>query len=860
MQIVPIFNPRIELQPKQGTILDLVEEGTATWVGGGGGRGGAKSGCIHRVMLARRLMHPGTIGAIVMRNSDQVRDYHELPIIRTWPQLEAGYHKGERTISLPFRDGPPSVIKFTYAETLKDVIRRFRSANYFDIAIDQAEQFTEEELREIKQAVRWPGVPEGTCKLWLFFNMGGVGIDFMRKKFHDLEYNEREDPKQFEFVHFFPYDNVEWSRPALEADGLTPEDYYSWSEKKRIEYCATRSQYGRDLMSQDDALVKRDFYGSWDVLEGAFFAKSFDRNSTVISPETVDEMVKPWWERWLAQDWARGHFCPTYWMAHGEMSPAEAKRYLDWDVRLTLRVIVVYREYIAGGETNRQADAAKYVSGEFDEQDVAAQIVERTPQREREQMSDFFLSPDAFGKKSSQNTIAQIQGEILSEAGMPYPRQADHDRPGGWSLISRLFLATKRKGQRNDQVILISANCPALISSIPLLMRNPKDLSDVLKTDESTARIEMDCFVAGTPVWTLRGQVPIEAVRAGDHAMTRLGWKRVTRAWKNRIDAPVVRALFSDGREIFCTPDHRFWTQRGFCPLNTLRYDDKLLSWNSLNSMGEPIDSVRMGITLAAGDSCTGRSGLGPSAPFLAGCISTIKTMLQRALRTLTTWNASLQNSTCESMGRFASPIQPHWQKRARQQRIGTSPEKVEHGTGHTQKGGDRQSPSRSANNAGMDSTASLTPGFAVPSARLNGGEIINSISSRFNASSAAMLCCETDFPTSEPVASNAVLLYGLETAGFADVYDLEVEDAHEFFANGILVHNCSDAFRYALKSKLEPGKKPKAVENEEKLRALQEAGLDQHSLNVYRIQLSQEVRTSEAPARLGHGRVGRRM
>ena len=75
---------------------------------------------------------------------------------------------------------------------------------------------------------------------------------------------------------------------------------------------------------------------------------------------------------------------------------------------------------------------------------------------------------------------------------MPYPRQADNDRSGGWSLMSRLFLATKRKGQRNDQVILISANCPALISSIPLLMRNPKDLSDVLKTDESTARIEMD--------------------------------------------------------------------------------------------------------------------------------------------------------------------------------------------------------------------------------------------------------------------------------------------------------------------------------------------------------------------------------
>jgi hypothetical protein len=28
-------------------------------------------------------------------------------------------------------------------------------------------------------------------------------------------------------------------------------------------------------------------------------------------------------------------------------------------------------------------------------------------------------------------------------------------------------------------------------------------------------------------------------------------------------------------------------------------------------------------------------------------------------------------------------------------------------------------------------------------------------------------------------------------------VYDLTIENNHEYFANGILVHNCSDATRY---------------------------------------------------------------
>ena len=47
--------------------------------------------------------------------------------------------------------------------------------------------------------------------------------------------------------------------------------------------------------------------------------------------------------------------------------------------------------------------------------------------------------------------------------------------------------------------------------------------------------------------------------------------------------------------------------------------------------------------------------------------------------------------------------------------------------------------------------------------------------------------------------------LLELRAAGFADVYDIEVEGDHEFFANGILVHNC----RYLLKSYLDAEPRP---------------------------------------------------
>lgn len=486
------MNFDLVLQPKQWKLFDLIEKSPATWIGNGGGRGGAKSGAMQRIMLARRLERPGTLGCILMRNSDQVKRYHEDVMIRTWPQLMDGYHKTERKISIHFRKGPPSEIQFSYAESLDDVIRRFRSANYYDIFIDQAEQFSEAELREIKQAVRWPQVPMGTCKMLLAFNMGGVGIGFLRQKFHFKEYSERESASDFAFVHVGPYDNVEWVRPALESQGLTEKDYYSWSADQRKTYCATQSDYGKALVSQDDALVKRDFEGSWESLEGAYFARSFDRDKTVITPEQVRKLVKPWWERWLGEDWGRGHWCPTYWTASGEVSPEEAKKILDWTIHYPIKMVVTYREYIAGGEAASDGGGNR----ELDEEDIGRKIVELTVDNERDLMSDFFLSPDAFAKRQSSNTISEKLGTIMSQHGMPYPRLADNDRIGGWTLMSAMLLSSKRCGSMGDECWLISANCPELVSAIPLAMRDPKNLDDVLKTDLGQAKIEQDVLDA----------------------------------------------------------------------------------------------------------------------------------------------------------------------------------------------------------------------------------------------------------------------------------------------------------------------------------------------------------------------------
>src|SRR5581483_6053192 len=99
---------------------------------------------------------------------------------------------------------------------------------------------------------------------------------------------------------------------------------------------------------------------------------------------------------------------------------------------------------------------------------------------------------DAFGERDSLFTTADNLGNELARHGLPRPEEADHDRKGGWMLMYDLLQETKRHAVSDGDVWLISGACPQLLDAIPLLMRNPADLDDVLKTDKGSARIEQD--------------------------------------------------------------------------------------------------------------------------------------------------------------------------------------------------------------------------------------------------------------------------------------------------------------------------------------------------------------------------------
>lgn len=498
--------PTIGFQPKQWDTLQETKSGQASWIGLGGGRGAAKSAGLDRVALKLMMDEPGVVCALVMRTAAQVRKYHIEPILRTWPELNDYYaiQKGKLKIPVKLPVGYTfSEMDIGYAENYAAVENFFRSGNYKYVLVDQAEQFTESELREMKKACRWPG---GGAKMLLSFNMGGIGIGFLRKIFHLKEYNDRENKDNYKFIKINPWDNCFWVMDALRSDGLTEADYYSWTDEQRMQYAAVRGEYTGQLNSEDDAIRARDWYGSWDSLEGAYFSKVFHEKA-IATPFQIGALIKPWWKRWMSGDWGCGHFTSYYWHARGLVEPAELRDVLGIESKRPLSVVLTYREWL--GQDMAEQEVGQTLIGLSDDQErgkMPYSAVLGMPER----VKALYFSPDAFElsiRRSGQNAIADEIGKVLQAGGLPYPSKANNARVPGWRAMYGLLFGTKKAfglipeqdklppaiaNLVGDTIWLISDACPELLKAIPLLMRDKKNAEDVYKADAQQVDIGQD--------------------------------------------------------------------------------------------------------------------------------------------------------------------------------------------------------------------------------------------------------------------------------------------------------------------------------------------------------------------------------
>jgi Phage terminase large subunit len=497
-----ILGKPLRLQPKQSELLWLWDESPYTRIGFGGARGGSKSGGSRRCMLYRMLQYPRSTGLILRRTVKQLEKSHLLKLFEEFPRLRPWYRDQKKQLLFP--NG--STLFFGSAQNEKDM-GDYYSAEFSDILVDEAQEFSVRELERLSGSSRSTSNRDTMAKMVYAFmpsisedGTPPIGLPFLKRVFVESATNpdalkpEERNQKWF-FLQAFTWDNIEWFRKELDRDGITEDEFYSWSEQNRRDYFLTRTDYGAVLSAITDKNLRDAWlYGKWDVFQGQYFA-NFDEAKHVVSAEERKKAIKPWHTKWISLDWGFDHPLAAHWHAQDEKGR-----------------VITYRELWGRG---------------INEQDLGKKLGELSA---GEKLVAFPCSWDAG--KLSPRALKEVPKSIIQLITDALPKDFPRPFPADASPGTRVSGARLLRQLLDSGMWQISEECPRLIKCLPSLIRDPKNTEDVLKVDYSTNQI---------------GDDPYDATRMGLQHMlgsTRKPSSEVIAEQARKIEDPVARALF----------------------------------------------------------------------------------------------------------------------------------------------------------------------------------------------------------------------------------------------------------------------------------------------------------------------------
>lgn len=344
------------------------------------------------------------------------------------------------------------------------------------------------------------------------------------------------------------------------------------------------------------------------------------------------------------------------------------------------------------------------------------------------------------------------------------------------------------------------------------------------KTDRLTGEVlpivldkNNHCIAEGALIRTINGDIPIERIKVGDLVLTRQGFKRVLASAVTGENREVLE--ISTGSEVLkCTAEHRIFTKnRGFVEAQNLTTKDVLLCLKqkplfTTGSAGTDIRSLKGEATefissdlLQAGQyGCTDTFGRKPTEQSRKARTSTTKmgTRLITICQTLSALRRKLTQKIILWSGNRVKDSLSGSTTSERKRKHGTLLRKDANGTRRTQKhttGEFLTYRRKSASNVEKPlSLRHIAKGSAQTPVNQRGGEIKDLMMSKGLAFNAERFLPATSTENSGFVVK-AVLGVTKLCKKEKRVYDLTIEGQPEFFANGILVHNCIDGIRYSL-------------------------------------------------------------
>lgn len=328
------------------------------------------------------------------------------------------------------------------------------------------------------------------------------------------------------------------------------------------------------------------------------------------------------------------------------------------------------------------------------------------------------------------------------------------------------------------------------------------------------------CFPANTMVTTARGDVPIQDVVSGDLVWTRKGYRRVLISGKTSSCARLLRLTLSCGIIIECTYDHPIYVERrGFIPAWTIQKGEQVavIASKLSNFKGSSTgDTLRAQTRRRRGTLRRTRevNALTSFRCFTERYGNIIAAVFQKARRFITSTATGI-TMTSQIFNALPQSAMPNFTRKStpnnaaltlieydRSQRSGIKAKPGDYGTKnmHADRGSGESemwiSPVRSV-------ASKLNPTCAE--LQMSAFAHVNALVDTTSERSAITKIERALFVAQHFLSRRArnkrlvpVDVVQSSEAGAAPVYDLTIEGEHEFFANGVLVHNC-DALVWAL-------------------------------------------------------------
>lgn len=338
------------------------------------------------------------------------------------------------------------------------------------------------------------------------------------------------------------------------------------------------------------------------------------------------------------------------------------------------------------------------------------------------------------------------------------------------------------------------------------------------------------CLPAGTMVATPTGEVPIEQVGKGDVVSTVCGDREVLAAGITQFDADVYEISFDDGSSLRATANHPCWVEgKGWVNVSDIRYADRLWKLLQHHSSEEKQSSSSFAESGSAATQMrkTNRHGCTTDRGFKKR-ISASNRSIVRFGRLLTekfrlaarfTTQTSIRSTTtsaiyCVSLLR--NIVKSTEDSRAAIGGNGTLIEcaqtdllpisltlefELEHCAG-TNDFMMRSKPilQLASANSAAESSQMLRFTEEQSSVATPASQRIAARRESTTRNEPA-LCAELNSPSTDIQRSDHALVsvVSISLVSNEDVYDLTIDGAHEFYANGIRVHNSMSDFRYAV-------------------------------------------------------------